>query len=45
MQADILNLKKLNRQFDIIESSGVLHHMENPTVGWEILTECLKPGG
>ena len=45
MQADILNLGKLNRQFDIIESVGVLHHMENPMAGWKVLTECLKPGG
>ena len=45
MQADILDLPKLNKKFDIIESSGVLHHMENPMSGWKILTECLKPGG
>lgn len=45
MQADILNLRNLNRRFDIIESAGVLHHMENPLTGWEILTDCLKPGG
>ena len=45
MQADILDLGKLNRQFDIIESAGVLHHMENPMAGWKVLTDCLKPGG
>ena len=45
MQADILNLGQLNKQFDIIESSGVLHHMDNPLVGWKVLTGCLKPGG
>ena len=45
MQADILNLRKLNRQFDIIESGGVLHHMDNPMVGWRVLTDCLKKGG
>ena len=46
MQADILDFKdKLNKQFDIIESIGVLHHMDNPMAGWKILTDCLKPGG
>mgnify|MGYP003325456290 CR=1 FL=1 len=45
MQADILDLGRLNKQFDIIESAGVLHHMDNPMVGWRVLTDCLKPGG
>ena len=45
MQADILDLEKLNKQFDIIESAGVLHHMDNPMKGWKVLTDCLKPGG
>jgi 2-polyprenyl-3-methyl-5-hydroxy-6-metoxy-1,4-benzoquinol methylase len=45
MQADILNLTKLDRQFDIIESAGVLHHMDNPLAGWKVLVECLKDGG
>ena len=45
MQADILNLGQLNKQFDIVESVGVLHHMGNPMEGWKVLTDCLKPGG
>ena len=45
MQADILDLGKLDRQFDIIESAGVLHHMDNPMSGWKVLTGCLKGGG
>ena len=45
MQADILDLVKLDKKFDIIESSGVLHHMNDPMTGWSALTECLKPGG
>jgi Flp pilus assembly protein TadD/SAM-dependent methyltransferase len=45
MQADILDLGKLDRQFDIIESEGVLHHMDDPIAGWKVLTDCLKPGG
>jgi 2-polyprenyl-3-methyl-5-hydroxy-6-metoxy-1,4-benzoquinol methylase len=45
MQADILDLGKLGRQFDIVESAGVLHHMNDPVAGWRVLTDCLKPGG
>ena len=45
MQADILDLGKLGRQFDIVESGGVLHHMQDPVAGWRVLTDCLKPGG
>jgi len=45
MQADILDLEALNRKFDIIESGGVLHHMDDPMAGWKVLTNCLKTGG
>ena len=45
MQEDILNLAKIERKFDIIECSGVLHHMEDPLLGWKTLVDCLKPGG
>ena len=45
MQADILDLGKLSSQFDIVESLGVLHHMNDPMAGWKVLTNCLKPGG
>jgi ubiquinone/menaquinone biosynthesis C-methylase UbiE len=45
MQADILDLRTLNRKFDIIESSGVLHHMDDPMVGWKVLVDCLNTGG
>ena len=45
MQADILKLQKLDRQFDIIESSGVIHHMDSPMAGWKVLVDCLKDGG
>lgn len=44
-QADILNLKNLNREFDIIECAGVLHHMADPMLGWRVLVDCLKTGG
>ena len=45
MQADILDLDKLGRQFDMVESAGVLHHMNDPIVGWSVLTNCLRSGG
>ena len=45
LQADILDLRMLDRHFDIIESSGVLHHMADPYKGWETLVDCLKPNG
>lgn len=46
-QADILELNKQNTQqtFDIIESTGVLHHLKNPVQGWKNLVELLKPSG
>lgn len=45
MQADILDLEMLNRQFDLVESVGVLHHMADPVKGWREISNCLKPGG
>ena len=45
MQANILDLKLLKKDFDIIESSGVIHHMKDPMSGWKELTDCLKPNG
>ena len=45
LQTDILQLKKLNKKFDIIESSGVLHHMKDPVAGLEILVDILEPHG
>jgi SAM-dependent methyltransferase len=44
-QADILNLQQLARSFDIIEASGVLHHMAHPMEAWRILLSLLRPGG
>lgn len=44
-QADILKLGALDRKFDYISSSGVLHHMDKPIEGWRVLCDLLKPGG
>ena len=45
LQADILHLHQMDREFDIIESMGVLHHMDQPMAGWRVLVDLLKPGG
>ena len=45
IQEDILNLKNLNRKFDVIECSGVLHHMKEPLEGLKVLLELLEPHG
>ena len=45
MQADILDLNKLDEKFDLIECAGVLHHMDDPMAGWKILKNCLKDSG
>jgi SAM-dependent methyltransferase len=44
-QADILRLGPLPERFDLIECSGVLHHMDDPLAGWRVLLALLKPGG
>ena len=44
-QADILELPAHLAPFDVIESSGVLHHMASPQAGWQALAQLLKPGG
>jgi tetratricopeptide (TPR) repeat protein/SAM-dependent methyltransferase len=45
LHADILHLHQMGKEFDIIESSGVLHHMDEPMAGWRVLVNLLKPGG
>ena len=35
----------LGRQFDFIDTSGVLHHLADPWSGWRILLSLLRPGG
>jgi len=45
LQTDILNLSNINRKFDIIESVGVLHHMQDPYKGLSILKDLLEPHG
>ena len=42
---DLLDLELLNKKFDIIISTGCLHHMEKPEDGLESLINVLKPQG
>jgi len=44
-QADILELGRLGKTFDVIVSSGVLHHLAEPMTGWQVLSSLLRPGG
>lgn len=45
LQADIMALGDREARFDIVESGGVLHHLEDPVAGWRILRNLLAPGG
>ena len=45
IHSDILQLKNLNKKFDVIESIGTLHHMKEPENGLKILIDILKPHG
>jgi SAM-dependent methyltransferase len=45
MQGDILKLGATGRNFDVVDASGVLHHMADPIEGWRILLTLLRPGG
>jgi len=44
-QADILQLESIGRAFDVIEASGVLHHLADPFAGWRLLLSMLRLGG
>ena len=49
LQGDLLQLpccrERLDGPFDVIVSSGVLHHLRKPLAGWQALVEVLRPGG
>ena len=44
-QADILKLDALDRSFEIVDASGVLHHMADPSLGLRKLLALLRPDG
>jgi tetratricopeptide (TPR) repeat protein/SAM-dependent methyltransferase len=43
--ADILAFDGAGRTFDLIEASGVLHHLADPFAAWRRLIALLRPGG
>jgi tetratricopeptide (TPR) repeat protein/SAM-dependent methyltransferase len=45
LQADLLDLPSAGRAYEVVESSGVLHHLADPMRGLKALTDCLSPGG
>ncbi len=46
IEASLLDLGQMGLgEFDFINCSGVLHHLENPSEGLEALTSVLKKGG
>jgi len=44
-QADLLQLGTIGRTFDMIETTGVLHHLDDPMRGWRVLLSLLRPNG
>jgi SAM-dependent methyltransferase len=44
-QADVMALGSIGRSFDVIDASGVLHHLSDPMAGWRVLLSLLRPGG
>ncbi len=45
IEMDLLELTSLNKRFDLIECSGVLHHMNEPSKGLSNLLDVLEPKG
>jgi Flp pilus assembly protein TadD/SAM-dependent methyltransferase len=43
--ADILAFDGAGQTFDLIEASGVLHHLADPCAAWRRLVALLRPGG
>ncbi|HZM05626.1 MAG TPA: class I SAM-dependent methyltransferase [Candidatus Saccharimonadales bacterium] len=44
-QADLLEFGPVGRSFDVVECSGVLHHLADPYAGWRALLSLLRPKG
>ena len=45
LRLDLHRISELHEQFDIIQCSGVLHHLPDPERAWEALASVLRPGG
>lgn len=44
-QADLMSLGSLGRGFDLINATGVFHHMPDPWAGWREIVKLMKPDG
>jgi Tfp pilus assembly protein PilF/2-polyprenyl-3-methyl-5-hydroxy-6-metoxy-1,4-benzoquinol methylase len=44
-QADLVQIGSTNRSFDLIQATGVLHHLQDPMEGWRVLVGMLRPRG
>ena len=45
IQGDILDIKEINKKFNFIHCTGVLHHMKDPEEGLKSLVDVLETGG
>jgi len=45
LQGDILALGRMQERFDLVESSGVLHHLRDPMAGWQVLRDLMASNG
>jgi SAM-dependent methyltransferase len=43
--ADLLALGALSERFQLVEASGVLHHLEDALAGWRVLAGLVESGG
>ena len=44
-QADLLALGGLAERFDVVDCTGVLHHLADPVAGLRVLRSLVRPGG
>jgi len=44
-QGDILDITQLGKYFHHIDCIGVLHHLDDPSAGWQALNQVLLSGG
>ncbi len=45
MQGDLMEVAKIGRMYDLVVSSGVLHHLKDPDKGLKAILSTMKPGG
>lgn len=45
VQGDLLEVGRLQKRYDLVVATGVLHHMADPVKGWRALTTVLRSGG